>query len=554
MYLASALLAGLLPWMMVHTGLAALAIGWLAMSGARSKRLWIGPWLAVAALPSISVVGAYALWGPFDTFVRTVFLAPIDFVTEGFAKGTSFFPDRGTSGASASPETLHYVFLLVAGLVLMPGLVRRASSGSPLRLSPYLVLPPTIPLILMAYIKSAAPEYWIDAAPAAALLVAAAAHRIFTLKAWDTLAGSRYLRPSILRGCLAIYVGLVLALLTGPENKTTEPPLPAAYCEGAAWWIKRLGPDRTVLDTSALCGYWMLLSDASLHPPFTFTDHWFRQLHMRWVGESLAGDGSESTAAGRLGAAIGPTSTAGIILADKRIYDELRKRRWHARFFRDLEAGLVPKHRWLWSGRSLLDARHLCSAGCVSREWFAVAIGSTRRGVAWLRLGNEGRRSTRDLSTSGHPAWRMRFGRLWTSGINALAFVVVPSLPYALLMTEYVLRPRTPLILLYWCVGVVAPKCPAWFVASAMAAVASLDLVWLVSGLFFLHPSWVVEALKYAPLMYPPRRGSIWLSEQAQWPRSSCRHTSFIGIGRVFSGGDYWVCALWRQPSLPICC
>ena len=90
-----------------------------------------------------------------------------------------------------------------------------------------------------------------------------------------------------------------------------------------------------------------------------------------------------------------------------------------------------------------------------------------------------------------------------TSGLNAIAFVVVPNLPYALLMTEYILRPRTSLILLYWCVGVIAPKCPAWFVACAMAAVASLDLVWLVSGLVSLHPSWVVEALKYAPLMYP---------------------------------------------------
>ena len=333
MYLVSALLAGLLPWMMVHTGLAALAIGWLAISGA--KRRWIGPWIAVAALPSIAVVGAYVFWGPFDTFVRTVFLAPIDFLTEGFAKGTSFFPDRETSGANVSPEMLHYVVLLVAGLALLPGMVRGASWGSPLRLSPYLVLPPILPLILMAYIKSAAPEYWIDAAPAAALLMAVAARRIFTLKAWDTFAGSRYLRPSVLRGCLAVYLGLVLALLTGPGNKTSEPPLPAAYCEGAAWWIKRLGAERTVLDTSALCGYWILKSDASLHPPFTFTDHWFRQLHMRWVGEALAGDGSRSAAAARLGAAIGPASTAGIILADRRIYDELGKRRWHAQFFRD---------------------------------------------------------------------------------------------------------------------------------------------------------------------------------------------------------------------------
>ena len=336
MYLVSALLAGSLPWMMVHTALAALAIAALAIFGAWSKnRRWILPWLAVAALPSIAVVGAYFLWGPFDTFIRTVFLAPIDFVTEGLAKGARVFPDRDTSGASVSPEMLHYVVLLVAGLALLPGLVRRASSGSTLRLSPYLVLPPVLPLVLMAYIKSAAPEYWIDAAPAAALLVAVAAHRIFTLKAWVALAGFQYLRPSVLRGCLAIYLVLVLALLTGPGNKTSEPALPAAYCEGAAWWIKRLGPERTVLDTSALCSYWILESDASLHPPFTFADHWFRQLHMRWVGEALAGDGSESAAAARLGAAIGPASTAGIILADGRIYDELRTRHWHAPFFRD---------------------------------------------------------------------------------------------------------------------------------------------------------------------------------------------------------------------------
>ena len=111
----------------------------------------------------------------------------------------------------------------------------------------------------------------------------------------------------------------------------------------------------------------------------------------------------------------------------------------------------------------------------------------------------------RDLiaEASGHRAWRRRFGDLWTSGVHAFAFVVVPNLPYVLLMTEYELRVRTPLILLYWCVGVVAPKCPYWVVACAMAAVASLDLVWLVSGLFFLHPSAVVEAAKYALLIYP---------------------------------------------------
>ena len=96
----------------------------------------------------------------------------------------------------------------------------------------------------------------------------------------------------------------------------------------------------------------------------------------------------------------------------------------------------------------------------------------------------------------------------WTAGLHTLAFVIVPNLPYVLLMTEYEVRPRTPLILLYWCVGVVAPKSPAWFVACAMGLVVSLDLVWLVSGLVSLHPAWVVEALRYAPLMYP---SAAWL-------------------------------------------
>ena len=89
-----------------------------------------------------------------------------------------------------------------------------------------------------------------------------------------------------------------------------------------------------------------------------------------------------------------------------------------------------------------------------------------------------------------------------------MAFVVVPNIPYALLIAEYDLRPRTSLILLYWCIGVVAPKSPAWLVACAMAAVVGLDLVWFVSGLFSLTPSLVVESFKYAPLIYP---AASWL-------------------------------------------
>ena len=335
MYLASALLAGLLPWMMVHTVLATLAIGVLAVSGARLKRCWIGPWLVVAGLPSVTVVGAYFLWGPFDTFVRTVFLAPFNFVTESFEAGASFFPAREGWRATVSPAVVPYLLLLAAGLAWLPKAIRAASAGSALRLSPYLVLPPMVSFALMAYVKGSAPEYWIDAAPAAALLAAVAASRIFTWQAWTTPYVSRHVRLPILRACLAIYLGLGLALLIDPWKEASEPPLPSAYCENAAWWIKRLGPKQTVLDTSALCGYWMLQSGASLHPPFTFTDQWFRHLRMHWVGEALDGDGSETAAVARLRAALGRGSTAGLILGDNRIFDEFRERGWNTTFFRE---------------------------------------------------------------------------------------------------------------------------------------------------------------------------------------------------------------------------
>lgn len=329
LYLVSAVLAGLLPWMMVHAVIAALAITALAIAGAWSRNRWAWSWLAVAALPSVAIIGAYALWGPFDAFVRTVLLAPVDFVTEGLAKGTSLFPDRD---AGVSPAMAHYAVLLLAGIAFLPGLVGRATPASPLRLSPYLVLPPVLPFVLMAYLKSAAPEYWIDAAPTAALLAAAAAHRLFSSKAWAALDGFRYL-PAVLRGCAAAYLGLVLVALTGSGKETPESSLPPAYCEAASWWMERLDPQRTVLDTSALCGYWILKSRVSLHPPFTFADNWFRQFHMRWVGRALAGDGSETAAAERLRAAIGPASEAGVMIADRRLYDELRLRDWEASFF-----------------------------------------------------------------------------------------------------------------------------------------------------------------------------------------------------------------------------
>lgn len=379
MYLLSAALAGLLPWMMVHAALASLAIAALAVSGAWSRDRWVGSWLAVAALPTVAIAGAYAVWGPFDVFVRTVLLAPLDVVTEGLAKSPSFLPDRDALDAGVSPEMAHYVILLLAGIACLPGMVGKAAPGSPLRLGPYLILPPMLPLLLMAGLKGGAPEYWIDAAPTAGFLAAIAIHRLFSLKAWTALDGFRYL-PAVLRGCMAVYLGLVLAVLTGSDKETPDPPLPAAYCEAASWWIDRLEPERTVLDTSALCSYWMLRSNTSPHPPFTFADNWFRQLHTRWVGRALAGDGSETAAAERIRAAIGPASAAGIILADSRLCAELRQRGWQTPFFRDWRPvwsktidGYAPEHRFstlvVFVRRdAFLDARgewlEACGDGC----------------------------------------------------------------------------------------------------------------------------------------------------------------------------------------------
>ena len=334
MYFVSAVLAGLLPWMMVHAVMVALAITVVAACGAWSRGRWAGPWLAVAALPSVAVVGAYALWGPFDALVRTVLLAPVDFAAERFGRGASFLPGVDTLKIGLSLTMAQYGLLLLLGIACLPRLVAKAASGSALRLSPWLVLPPMLPVVLMASLKGGAPEYWIDAAPTAALLAAAATYRLFSMPAWAALAGFRLL-PSVLRGCVALYLLAVLAAMTRPEQDAVDPVLPTAYCDAAFWWMERLEPGRTVLDTSALCGYSMLKSGASLHPPFTFTDHWFRQLDMGWVGRALAGDGSETAAVERLRLAIGSSSSAGIILADGRFCDEVRHREWQASFSRD---------------------------------------------------------------------------------------------------------------------------------------------------------------------------------------------------------------------------
>ena len=73
----SALLAGVVPWVMVQSELVTLGLAALVMFAdpplRRAERL---NWFLIAVLPSVGIISAFFFWGPFDTFVRTVFLAP----------------------------------------------------------------------------------------------------------------------------------------------------------------------------------------------------------------------------------------------------------------------------------------------------------------------------------------------------------------------------------------------------------------------------------------------------------------------------------------------
>lgn len=117
------------------------------------------------------------------------------------------------------------------------------------------------------------------------------------------------------------------------------------------------------------------------------------------------------------------------------------------------------------------------------------------------------RLSVRARSPGQRRAWPVLDGDRWgAAGLHAFAFVALPSLPYALLLLDYGLWPRTPLILLYWLVGVWARR--SWTVGCAMAVVACLDLMWLTSALTPLHPLGVADALPYLPLITP---SASWL-------------------------------------------
>ena len=340
LWFASALAAGLLPWVMVHTAPVALSLAVLAGLGGRGRgrgRRW-GGWLALAALPSLAVVGSYFLWGPFEVFVRTVFLAPFGVMGGTPASGYRFFsPEEMLRVLRSAPWAPLHVLVLVAGAALLPGAIRRAPPGTALRASAFLALPLAAAFLAAAAAKPPAPpEYWIDAAPVAALLAAAATAGVLGWPGWAAPGLSRHVRPPVLRACLTLCLGAALILPIDPWKKAPKPPLPGReYCDAVARWAGRVGPRETLLDLNGLCGFQVLDSGATLHPPFAFVHQWFRQLRHAWIGKALAGDGSEAASAARLVRALAPGSGVGVILSDRRLAREVRGRGREESFFRE---------------------------------------------------------------------------------------------------------------------------------------------------------------------------------------------------------------------------
>ena len=351
-YFASALLAGVLPWTMAHTGLTALSLAALAMSACTNlgARRWRRPlcWLLVASTPSVLLVAAYFLWGPFDTFLRTAFAAPLGVLDMRSAGGARqlFSGEEAWRTLAASPWSIAQILLLGAGALWLAGAVRAAPPGSPLRLSLFLVAPLAAGFAVMAYAKPPAPpEYWIDLAPVLALLAAVAACKVLAWPGWAKWCSTRRVRPTVLRLCLAVMLAVILVLPVDPWAEVPKPPLPQPYCSDiAAYWVKRLTAQETVLDLVGVCGFQLLDAKAKLHPPFTFAPLWLRQLDQPWVGQALAGDGAPAAAAARLRTALAPTSSAGLLLADNQLLREVRNRGWESWFFEEW--------RLVWFSRS----------------------------------------------------------------------------------------------------------------------------------------------------------------------------------------------------------
>ena len=351
-YLASALLAGALPWTMAQTSLLAGALAVAAVlgpswaigrrtqqcvNGSSNAALRLG-WVAVAAVPTVALVAVYGLSGHLDVFLRTV-LAPLDVLGMRGKSGYAFFSAADLEYLlRQSPWVLLHVPLLAAGAVWLFSAVRSAPDRSALRLVAYFALPTAVGFALMAYAKPPAPpEYWIELAPVVGLLAAVAVSRILAWRVWSRPWVAERTRAAVLKPCLGAILGCALVLPVDPWAKPEEDaePLPVAYCDAVVRVLGRIGSGETVLDAVGICGFHILNTGGRLHPPFTFTPLWLRQLEFPWVGMALDGDGSREAAVERLRQALRPASGVGVLLADGRLLGEVREQGWQRSFHKN---------------------------------------------------------------------------------------------------------------------------------------------------------------------------------------------------------------------------
>ena len=332
----SALLAGVLPWVMVQSGLVTLGLAALVVfanpSLRRTERLM---WASIAVLPSVVVIGAFFFWGPFDTFVRTVFLAPFGVIEAGLGMDWSWRWQTPSGLLGSVPWRIVYILTLIVGAVLFRSAARHAPSGSPIRYAAFLVVPVLIGFFLMALIRPLPSlDYFVEAAPAAALFAAIVASKLWRWRLWDMLRASPRISPTTLRLIAVACLGVTMALpFVGWEKKgVAQSPLPTAYCDSAAHWIDLLGPGQTVLDLSGICGLRIFDTGKPLHPPFTYAGNWFRP-KTPWVGNAVSGDSSEATAIGRLRKALARGSDAGVVVANGSLLREVEERGWESFFY-----------------------------------------------------------------------------------------------------------------------------------------------------------------------------------------------------------------------------
>ena len=328
----SALLAGALPWVMVQSGLVALGLAALVMfadtSLRRTERL---TWVSIAVLPSVVIIGAFFLWGPFDTFVRTVFLAPFGVIEAAIENDLWWVTTWKLPGSVPWASGL----VVIVGAVWFPWAVRHAPTGSVLRYAGFLVVPAMLGFLAIALIRLLpSPEYFIEAAPAAALFAAIVASRLWHWRLWEMRWISRHVRPAWLRLIAVACLGVFMAVPSDPWAKKAgvQTPLPTAYCDSAVQWVERLSPRQTVLDLSGICGLRILDAGKAVQPPFTYASNWFRR-GVPWVGNALADDGARGAVVDPLREALAHGSDTGVVVANGLLLREVEQRGWESFFY-----------------------------------------------------------------------------------------------------------------------------------------------------------------------------------------------------------------------------